>query len=372
MDHSSPTIIFSIFYWLFAFCFIVGPADFKGAGLTVENLLSSWLGSEEIDFVNFHIKRTSATLIVHCLFPIGYYVGMTLVPDSGVSFGDMFSTSLELGWHVYSSISLVILLGALTVVFYWQINSWSYHPIATNLSLYKSEDNTSDSAWRVQASEVNNEFRRIDKYATSFVGWTRVIVTENWIIVTSLYGVKLTPQDKATISVLQTEEHAVSPESNAMVQYVHLRIKPTIQRTLKPYFARVISVEFKDLKESLRTRVYTLPDLSILQSTDELFLKAFREQLNQNDRYTSSDPLDQCIGCMQRDAEVKLTKNCGSTGPHECKSCNCKPMWCAECMGRWYASRQDRHRIETWLSGSATCPMCRAKFCMLDISLLDT
>ena len=55
----------------------------------------------------------------------------------------------------------------------------------------------------------------------------------------------------------------------------------------------------------------------------------------------------------------------------QCRQCFCRPMWCLSCMSKWYSSRQDRHRIDTWMSGTAPCPMCRAPFCMLDIQSLE-
>ena len=38
--------------------------------------------------------------------------------------------------------------------------------------------------------------------------------------------------------------------------------------------------------------------------------------------------VDTCIGCMRKNADVKLNKTCDS---NECVHCNCKPMWCLEC-----------------------------------------
>lgn len=35
---------------------------------------------------------------------------------------------------------------------------------------------------------------------------------------------------------------------------------------------------------------------------------------------------------------------------------------------RRFASRQDPSTPETWLSSKCTCPVCRAKFCILDVS----
>lgn len=92
--------------------------------------------------------------------------------------------------------------------------------------------------------------------------------------------------------------------------------------------------------------------------------------------YASYQELENCIGCMQKESDVKLQKHCreenqeGGREPPEgppCVQCFCRPMWCLECMGKWFASRQDQQHPETWLSSKAPCPTCRAVFCMLDV-----
>ena len=77
---------------------------------------------------------------------------------------------------------------------------------------------------------------------------------------------------------------------------------------------------------------------------------------------------------MQKESDVKLQKRCEVDNPGEggdnddrCVQCFCRPMWCLECMGKWFASRQDQSRPETWMGSRSPCPTCRAKFCMLDI-----
>lgn len=108
--------------------------------------------------------------------------------------------------------------------------------------------------------------------------------------------------------------------------------------------------------------------------------------------------LEPCIGCMQVPANTKLVKLChvdgkrqyahacvcmcvltwlwlavcvtGADNESDCQQCFCRPMWCLSCLGRWFASRQDQERPETWLSSRVPCPTCRAKFCVLDICLV--
>lgn len=77
--------------------------------------------------------------------------------------------------------------------------------------------------------------------------------------------------------------------------------------------------------------------------------------------------LEACIGCMQTRASVKLVKTCQEADEGECQQCYCRPMWCLTCMGKWFASRQDPQRPDTWLASRVPCPTCRARFCILDV-----
>lgn len=67
----SPEVTFTLAYLVFAVCFVFTPNEFHAAGLTVQNLLSGWLGSEDAAFVPFHLRRTAATLLCHSLLPLG-------------------------------------------------------------------------------------------------------------------------------------------------------------------------------------------------------------------------------------------------------------------------------------------------------------
>ena len=64
-------IVFTLAYVLVSLCFVAPPREFVSAGLTVQNILSSYLGSEDMDFVGYHLKRTTSTLLIHSLLPLG-------------------------------------------------------------------------------------------------------------------------------------------------------------------------------------------------------------------------------------------------------------------------------------------------------------
>lgn len=67
----SPELTFTLAYIVFSLCFVSTPNEFRSAGLTIQNLFSSWLGSEDVGFIQYHVRRTSITVLVHSALPLG-------------------------------------------------------------------------------------------------------------------------------------------------------------------------------------------------------------------------------------------------------------------------------------------------------------
>lgn len=67
----SPELSFTLAYFVFSLCFVFTPNEFRSAGLTIQNLFSTWLGSEDVGFIQYHVRRTSVTVLVHSALPIG-------------------------------------------------------------------------------------------------------------------------------------------------------------------------------------------------------------------------------------------------------------------------------------------------------------
>lgn len=360
-SETNAIIFFTFLYIFFSALLVAPPTEFISAGLTVQNVFSSFLGSEDINFIYYHIRRTSVTLICHSILPLCYYILLGL-----------FAPHLQLftPWSADTLIqlvlvsSLLIATAACLTVLYWSQNKWNNHPIAQQLS-YLGDAN---SNWRSVAASINIEFRRIDKFTSGIPTGRRVIVTDSWVMKTSTYFVHVAHQNDIHLTLSASEEHNISYENMTSVQFVHIDVK-SVNTNISPFTLRLNALDYRDLKEKLQTPVRNARNIVIRQTLSEQFLQAFAEQVTLNPVFCPPDgmEIDTCIGCMQKESDVKLQKHCSDQDTGECVQCYCRPMWCLECMGKWFASRQDQQRPDTWMSSRSPCPTCRAVFCMLDV-----
>ncbi|KAH3790038.1 E3 ubiquitin-protein ligase TM129-like [Dreissena polymorpha] len=368
MDDINSFILFTFLYVFFSALFVAPPTEFISAGLTIQNVLSGYLGSEDIAFIYFHIRRTSATLIFHSLIPLGYYLTLGLFAPQLQLFVPWAASS----WcQTYLGLSIGIILFAVLIVLYWSSNDWDNHPIAKQLELLREPN----SNWRSVAAAVNLEFRRIDKFTSGSPTGRRIIVTDSWVMKTSTYFVFVAHQSNIVLSLARSEEHNISYENMTSVQFIHIEVK-RVHEHLSPFTLRLNALDYKDLKEKLQTPVRNAQQIVIRQTLSEQFLHAFAEEISINQPFHPPPGMevDTCIGCMQKQADIKLHKTCmpavdeAALGEGDrCVQCYCRPMWCLECMGKWFASRQDQARPDTWLASKCQCPTCRAVFCMLDV-----
>ncbi|XP_065829573.1 E3 ubiquitin-protein ligase TM129-like [Oscarella lobularis] len=361
--------LYTIVYWLLVLCFVAPPDAFRSGGLTVQCLFSSYLGSEEMNFVGYNMKRTTITIVTHAALPMGY----TLV-------GGLFHEPMNIvhldrapNWIKYYNLAAIACLTIGCVMAkYWTSKNWSRHPLARRLAVY-------DPDWRSVAASLNIEFRRVDKFVSrAGQAGARVYVTDTWIVKTSAHRVDVARQYDVHLNVLRDEQHAVAVDApQSPVQYVWIEVRSvamaTTNRIIDPFVLRVNALELSDMKEKLSSPVRSARNVVVRATLSEQFAVAFREHVEKNPLHrvdlTTSTP-DRCVGCMAFTSNVKLVKLCGDRHEGECVPCYCRPMWCFGCMAKWFASRQDQSRPETWLSSSASCPTCRAQFCVLDVCLI--
>ncbi|KAG7190384.1 hypothetical protein KM043_006492 [Ampulex compressa] len=324
-------------------CVIYPPTEFVSAGLTIKDIFAGWLGSENEHFIQYHIKRSIVTLFVHSILPFGYIVGLAV-------FGPLYT---------------------LYKILRWSMNNFNDHPIAKNLMLYCNNH----SIWLSVASNINMEYRRVNKIIIDTNSITRIIATDNWIIKVMLYKIQIAHQSDTALIVNSSDTHVMSPTTRGEVQFINIEVKPT-RAGAEPFNIRLNALDFKDLQDKISRPITVLQNITFHKTLLDRFIDTFKEQVKENPCYATAQDLDQCIGCMQVPSNVKLTKLCVGViedrNPERCMNCYCRPMWCIECMAKWFASRQDENAPETWLSSKCTCPVCRARFCLLDVCLVRT
>ncbi|KAL2746341.1 E3 ubiquitin-protein ligase TM129 [Vespula maculifrons] len=365
----STYFFYTLFYCLISGCIIYPPVEFVSTGLTIKTIFANWLGSETESFINYHIRRSVITLFIHSLLPFGYILGLIL-------FGHVDAQKIQLFYQspLWSILIIVTIAGPayiLYTIFKWSENNWKMHPIVQNLSIY-CDDNTN---WMSVASEIDIEYRRIDKILIDTSSVTRVIVTDNWIIKITSYKLYIARQNDTALIVSKSDTHAMSHTARGEVQFINIEVKPTRIRA-EAFDIRISTFTFKDLQDKVQQPIVILQDVTFHKTLLDRFIDVFKEQALENPFYETTQELENCIGCMQVRSNVKLNKCCGSIterpNSDECTICHCRPMWCIECMAKWFASRQDENTPEIWLSSKCTCPVCRAKFCLLDVCPVQT
>uniref|UniRef100_A0A8C1XVM5 Transmembrane protein 129, E3 ubiquitin protein ligase n=1 Tax=Cyprinus carpio TaxID=7962 RepID=A0A8C1XVM5_CYPCA len=355
-----PETTFTLAYVVFALCFVFTPNEFRSAGLTVQHIFSQWLGSEDMGFVQHHVRRSALTALLHCCLPLGYYLGMCVAaPDQDL----LRVHRAARGWQLYLGWSLSVLLVGCVLVFVWSRRGWENHPICKALGAHALPR----SSWRAVASSINTEFRRIDKFSSGCPS-ARVIVTDSWVMKVSTYSLHIALQQDCHLTVTGSTQHSLSPELNAPLQILTISVA-SINPRVQPFHIRLKSTEYAELQEKLHAPIRNAANVVIHLTMSELFLETFKTYVKMNAVYEcpSGQELEPCIGCMQASAGVKLLRLCTAEAEGECQQCYCRPMWCLTCMGKWFASRQDQQQPETWLSSRVPCPTCRAKFCILDV-----
>ncbi|XP_074640323.1 E3 ubiquitin-protein ligase TM129-like [Tubulanus polymorphus] len=359
-------VIYTLGYILFSWCLVAPPTEFVSAGFTIQNVLANYLGSEDLNFIYYHIKRTTATALVHSVIPLGYYFGLGICcPHLHL----LYVWKATLFWKLYLITALIIIFAAAYLAYQWSRDNWNEHPIAKTLAVHTNSSNASlnSTSWRDVASSINVEFRRVDKFTTGPIG-RRMIVTDSWIVKTTTYFVHVAHQTDIHLTLSHSEEHAITHDGNPGSQYLQISVVSANDK-VEPFQIRLNSLEYSDLLNKLKQPIRNVRNIVVQQSLSERFVAAFKDQVEANSRFVkpASMEVETCIGCMQKESDVKLNKVCHDLNEGDCVQCYCRPMWCLECMGKWFASRQNQQEPDTWMSCKAPCPTCRSKFCMLDI-----
>lgn len=198
-------------------------------------------------------------LMVHSIVPILYFMIYYLY------FGIKLPKVVFVQYIWYSLIVLAFLLPifALCLIYYYKQNNWRNHPIAKILQRYSNTPSVPDS-WTTVAAEINNEFRRTDKLIKTFSAITKIVVTENWIMKTSLYFVHFAHQSDSALIAVNTDSHNISiQDTNDSAQFVNIQVTPT-RDGIKPFKIRINSLDFKELQDRINRPITVCIDLVMI------------------------------------------------------------------------------------------------------------
>lgn len=372
---ASGSVIFSIFYFIFCLGFVYQSREFNSAGLSPEALLTynDWIGSEEIRFFSYHMKRTAGTLVLQSLLPLGYLVCFSYF---SVVLDNHFSSFTDFWIHhplLYNCLIGSILLPVLTLslAWFWSLNNWSNHPMVNKLKLYAR-----DGDWRQVGADIETEFRRIDKISLRTSPLSKLIVTDHWVVVIGSWpwSLQLSHQSDVSLHLMSAEQHRISTEGHiGGAQFLRIQIKNRRQ-DIPSYNIRLNALEYQNFQDKISGSVENVENIQIFKTVSERFVEVFRETVTENPSVAVTEELESCIGCMVNTANITLVRSCQSYeegGEQACVNCYCRPMWCLDCMAKWFASRQDQSNPETWLGSQCPCPTCRSKFCVRDVRLIQ-
>ncbi|KAM3958220.1 E3 ubiquitin-protein ligase TM129 [Aphomia sociella] len=348
-------VLLTLFYLLFSICVVYPPTEFVSAGFTIAQLFENYLGSENVNFIGYHMKRITITALIHSTLPLGYVFCLWCGGERGP-------------WMLASAAATAIvpLLMCYKILCWWEYDR-SKHPAVKPLLHYV----TPGQDWRVVATNLNIEFRNVDKVSIPLTATSKFVATETWLIKVSQYKLDVVKQDDCTLIATATDSHNLTPSGEDEIQYVNIVTMPSLN-DIKRFTFRISTTALRDLQPRLVHPVRVPDHISLLPTLIERFVTVFKQHIEQNPVYYVDQELELCIGCMHYPADVKITRRCLAPPPHleggpqQCQQCNCRALWCAACMARWWATRASGPQAE-WLAGRCTCPVCRSVFCLLDV-----
>uniref|UniRef100_A0A5K3EJ68 Transmembrane protein n=1 Tax=Mesocestoides corti TaxID=53468 RepID=A0A5K3EJ68_MESCO len=385
-------------YGLLGLAFLVPPDVLLSAGLTIENIFRRFLGSEELFFAHYHLRRTSLVKAVISFLPLGYFLTLRAFanPNAGLS-------------NVVGNLGVAVTVVVTTIAWayiylVWYANGqWTGHPsmhamkrIAESL-LSSTPPVTSDEltflrshpSWQGVASSINKEFRQMEKFVaysgrglTSSWPGRRIVVTPSWILYSHRTTFLPICQLITRISAVVVETRSMTSQRASGGLSYGDDDESALRGSSTMATVRIVDVDagacllsfdlpagdLENLRIYLQCPLVYAQGVSLEPSIIQKFLDAFFSVVKENEPISppSHAEPDLCIGCMSSQANVILKRACDGGG---CGVCRCRPMWCASCLGRWFASRmtQLRKPPSEWLASRVPCPTCRTLFCVRDV-----
>lgn len=193
---SDEFIFFQLIYVLFAYCVVYPPQEFINVGLSVEKMCASFLKfpPEPTQFVQYHIHRTRANRLVHSILPLLYMVLYEFY------FGHLSIEKhwlVDIAWSIvwWMSLAAPLVLAARSL-YEWRTDS---HQLMQEMTKYCGQG----QSWNDVATSIDMEYRSIAKTISKISTISTVIATENWVIKTSLYSVRIAHQSDTALVLVK-------------------------------------------------------------------------------------------------------------------------------------------------------------------------
>jgi len=319
-----------ILFIMFCIVLICEDPFLRDMGLCVEGLFGRWLGEPTSGYVTYHIRRSQAAVLFHAALPICYA---------------WFLDTIQLR-QAYLQFAMIPLIIAATVVASYNYG-FLFNPVERQLLKMKEPGESV-----IQLIQLINANMNPGGTFRSFQNRT-VTVTRDFIVKQTAYSFFICRQSQATVRLIR----GLGDEGESG-SYV---IEITAQNTTP--FRVVIHVDAIDaFKEALATPIEQGDGASALSLADK-FIDEAKRLTDRNPRappHESDLPGQMCFACDEHPASVRLS------------SCPCQTMFCVECMVRCFIAKQNIHRRQSWLQGSAPCPHCQKHFNILNVCRLQS
>ncbi|XP_053600604.1 uncharacterized protein LOC128669661 isoform X2 [Plodia interpunctella] len=305
-------ILITLFYLLFSICVIYPPTEFVAAGFTIAQLFENYLGSENVNFIGYHMKRITITALIHTMLPLGYVFALWCGGERGPW---MLSAA--------AATAIIPLLMCYELLCWWEYDRRK-HPAVKALLCYTQPGQD----WRITAADINIEFRSVDKVSIALTATSKFVATENWLIKVSQYSVNIVKQGDCALVATATDSHNLTPTGEDEIQYINIEVIPS-RDDVKRFTFRISTAALRDLQPRLVNPVRVPEHISLLPTLIERFVNVFKQHIEQNPVYYVDQELELCIGCMQSTADVKISRRCLPPpqhlqgGPPQCQQCNC-------------------------------------------------
>lgn len=148
--------MFHLTFLLITYCIVYPPQEFISTGLTLNQICAQLFdySSEELEFIQYHQKRTILTLTIHTFIPFVYIVCYNFnFHNPNYQYPNAI---WYICWNSFAIFAYIVPLIGACLALYWYWQQFENHPLTKNLKKYTNTGRN----WKEVATSINDEFRR--------------------------------------------------------------------------------------------------------------------------------------------------------------------------------------------------------------------